>query len=239
LIPELAEVTNAFPAIQCRRFPEDPNDVAALLSELADLYGKPFDSAEDTLRLESLRAGAEIEEKLGSESLEEVLAGAEGALAITRLADPPDPRALELVNKTNQFNLNGRRFSAAEWLDYLKAPDHCAWIASYGDCFGPLGKIAVAAGRFNGDGELHLDAWVLSCRAFGRRIEYAMLGALFERHGLKKIRFEAVPTERNGPLREMLNAVTGCDAAPGVSLDCSGFSARKQPWYMRVEYAYE
>ena len=234
---ELAEVSNAHPGLDCRRFPEDPNQIAALVSELADLFGKPFDSEEDSLRLQSLRAGAELRNGSGGvESLEQVLADAEGVLTIVPLSDPPDPRALELVNKTNQFNLNGRRFNEAEWLQYLRAPGHVVWMASYSDRFGPLGKIAVLAGRVTGEGEMDLDAWVLSCRAFSRRIEYAMLNALFERSGLRRLSLRFETTERNGPLREVLGKLA---EEPFNYLDAGAFAERKLPWYMRVEWPNE
>jgi len=236
---ELAEVLNAHPTMKCRPFWGDPNQVAELVSELADLFGKPFDSEEDSLRLKSLRAGAELHSGIGGvESLQQVLASANGVLTIVPLSDPPDPRALELVNKTNQFNLNGRRFNEVEWLQYLRNPDHWVWLASYADRFGPLGKISVLVGRSTADGELDLDTWVLSCRAFGRRIEYAMLDALFERHAARRIRLRFEATERNGPIRELLSGLTGESPGEGSSLDATGFAQRKLPWYMRVEYPY-
>jgi predicted enzyme involved in methoxymalonyl-ACP biosynthesis len=109
-------------------------------------------------------------------------------------------------------------------------------MASYADRFGRLGKISVLAGRFSGDGELDLDAWVLSCRAFGRRIEYAMLGALFQPDALRRINLRFQATERNGPVRELLKNVTGVVPAGGVSLDAADFAQRKLPWHMRVEH---
>jgi FkbH-like protein len=236
---ELAEVHNAHPTMQCRRFLEDPNQVAELVSELGDLFGKPFDSEEDSLRLKSLRAAAELHSGNGGvESLQQVLASADGVLTIVPLRDPPDPRALELVNKTNQFNLNGRRFNEAEWMQYLRSPDHWVWLASYSDRFGPLGKISVLAGRFTADRELDLDTWVLSCRAFGRRIEYAMLDALFERHAARRIHMRFQATERNSPIQELLSGLTGAAPEAGSALDAADFAQRKLPWYMRVEYPY-
>jgi FkbH-like protein len=233
---ELAEVRNAHPGMPCHQFVAEPNQVAALLSRLADLFGRPAGSEEDSLRLASLRAGAELHAAtVGTESLDRVLATANGVLTIVALGDPPDPRALELVNKTNQFNLNGRRFNEAEWLRYLRSAGHLAWMASYTDRFGPLGKISVLAGRLAEDGELNLDTWVMSCRAFGRRIEQAILAALFERHGIERIRFRFEATERNGPLQELLSSVTGAQPAPECSLDAAGFDRRKLPWYMRIE----
>jgi FkbH-like protein len=236
---EIAEVQNIFPTMKYRPFVGDPNRVAALVSELPDLFGKPVASEEDSLRLQSLRASADLQRGLAAAgSLDQVLAGSDGALTIVPLNDPPDPRALELVNKTNQFNLNGRRLNEAEWLRYLRSPDSLVWMASYADRFGQMGKISVLAGRFTGDGELDLDTWVLSCRVFGRRIEYAMLDALFQRHAVQRIRLHFEATERNGPLQEWLHDVTGAAPACGSSLNAADFAQRKLPWYMRVEYPY-
>ena len=62
---------------------------------------------------------------------------------------PLDPRALELVNKTNQFNLNGKRYTQGSWHNYFLDPESFLLLVSYKDKFGPLGKIAVIAGRRN------------------------------------------------------------------------------------------
>jgi len=234
---ELAEVRNAHPELDCRLFPAgDPNQVAALLSELADLFGKPFESQEDSLRVKSLRAGAEFQGEIdGVASLEQVLAGANGVLTIVPLGDSPDRRALELVNKTNQFNLNGRRYNEAEWMQYVRSPERVAWMISYRDRFGPLGNIAVLVGRFTAGGELELDTWVMSCRAFGRRIEYALLEALFERCALGRIQLNFEATPRNGPLQEVLGVLLGDVGANGTGLSAADFKQRKLPWYMEVE----
>jgi FkbH-like protein len=235
---ELAEVQNAHPGIKCRLFSQSPDQVGALIGELADLFGKPADSEEDRLRLPSLRAASPRHQTNdGSESLEQVLSGADGVLKIVQLSDPPDPRALELVNKTNQFNLNGRRFNESEWLQHLRTPNRIVWMASYTDRFGPLGKISVLAGQLKGSGELDLDTWVLSCRAFGRRVEYAMIDTLFERHELRVIRFQFESNDRNGPLQEILGSLTGETLNSESSLTASHFRKHMLPRYMRVEYS--
>ena len=69
-------------------------------------------------------------------------------------------------------------FSQADWAADLEQPG--AWLAvvSYRDRFGALGKIAVLQGRAL-ETQLHIDTWVMSCRAFSRRIEYAVLAEMF------------------------------------------------------------
>jgi predicted enzyme involved in methoxymalonyl-ACP biosynthesis len=80
-----------------------------------------------------------------------------------------------------------------------------------------------------------MDTWVLSCRAFGRRIEYAMLGALFERKEARRIRMCFKATERNGPIQELLSAVTGTSPDEGITVSGEDFAQRKLKWFMRVE----
>ena len=58
IVLELAEVRNTHPNLHCRQFEADPNKVANLVYELADLFGKPFDSEEDALRSKSVRTFA-------------------------------------------------------------------------------------------------------------------------------------------------------------------------------------
>ena len=212
---ELASVEAAFPGIHCREFPaESPEAFWTLLEDLAASFGKAEHREEDSLRLESLRSGLERNDALaGGYSEEDLLKSSEAELTISGLPQPPDPRALELINKTNQFNLNGARYSEAEWLQYLRSGGLC-WMASYRDKFGALGKIAVLAGRRKGS-RLEVDTWVMSCRAFSRRVEHATLDFLFQEEDLREVVLHFVPTERNTPIREFLDALVGSEARQG------------------------
>jgi predicted enzyme involved in methoxymalonyl-ACP biosynthesis len=95
---------------------------------------------------------------------------------------------------------------------------------SYRDKFGPLGKIAVVSGRRK-DGELLLDIWVMSCRAFSRRIEFQTLASLFDRFGVDAVCLEAATTERNRPFREFAGAMTGADVAGPIRITKADFRA--------------
>lgn len=196
---ELAEVGEAFPAIGLVRFPTGNAGAAwQLLHDLRARFGKSTISREDRIRATSLRQASPAV----SADPEAFLTSAEARLEFHFSPDPADPRPLELINKTNQFNLNGRRLTEADWRRYLREPGHFGAVVSYTDKFGPLGKIAVLAGRAEGD-ELRLDSWVLSCRAFSRRIEHVTLAVLFERFGAASIGFDVQLTERNEPMRPL------------------------------------
>src|SRR5262249_23709412 len=174
---ELAEVKAAHPEIECIQFPRG-NYAACyqLLHRLSDLFGKSALSEEDAIRLDSLRQGAQFQEAAeagGGQVPEEFLAQVGATLSLD-FRDADDPRTLELVSKTNQFNLNGMRFTDPEWRKQLDAPGAFLLVAGYQDKFGPLGKIAVLQGRLEGR-VLQVGTWVMSCRAFGRRIEHRCL----------------------------------------------------------------
>jgi FkbH-like protein len=211
---ELAEVQARFPEIECLLFPkDDPAAVVALVSRLRDLFGKERLHEEDRLRLDSLRANAALHETARSTStdLDAFLAGTGAELRLEFANDGSDARLLELVNKTNQFNLNGRRYTEQEWQAQLHRADSFVLGVNYADKFGKLGKIAVVTGRSAAD-EVHVDCWVMSCRAFSRRIEFQCLQAMFDRFGAERILLDFSETPRNGPLRDFLRTLF--DSAP-------------------------
>jgi FkbH-like protein len=199
---ELAEVQAAHPGIECILFPKDDDKAAyELLFQLRDKFGKAAVTAEDGLRMESLRASAAISEATKGDGYtpERFLQEAGGKLTISFSKNPADPRALELINKTNQFNLNGKRHTESSWQQYLADPSVFLMVAAYEDKFGPLGKIAVMAGRAEAD-KLAIDHWVMSCRAFSRRIEHGCVQYVFTKFGARKANFDYVKTERNQPV---------------------------------------
>lgn len=206
---EVAEVQAAFPQMECIVFPKnDARAVWNLLHHLRETYGKRAISAEDNLRLSSIRTSvAAAEEQAASADLDGFLRNAEAEITIDTTAGTHE-RTLELINKTNQFNLNGRRINPAEWSSAVQRDGAFVAAVSYKDRFGPLGVIAVLAGLVE-NGEARLEHWVMSCRAFSRRIEHRSLEWLFRHLGTDDVEMQFVPTERNVPLQEFLRSVIG------------------------------
>ncbi len=202
---ELAEVKASHPGMECIQFPKEAGKLLALLAKLRDWFGKSAILQEDAIRGESLRSAAawrEAETAPGA-TFESFLSQAEQRVTIVVAKSDATGRAFELVNKTNQFNLNGRRYTEAEWDAYLVRPETFLATIAYTDKFGPLGTISAALGRVEGN-VLHLDSWVLSCRAFARRIEHQFLQGLFDLFDVGEIEMDHIETPRNGPTREFL-----------------------------------
>jgi FkbH-like protein len=229
---EIAEVQVAFPQIEGIVFPtEDEQAVSEALVQLRDLFGKSSVTEEDRIRIASLR-DARPSFEAGQTDPDEFLAQVEAKIEVAW--NKFDQRSFELINKTNQFNLNGRRLDEAEWKAWTADADRFLLTGTYTDKFGPLGKIAVMAGRKNGD-RMHVDVWVMSCRAFSRRIEHHMLKAVFDKYGVDKVWFDYVPNDRNGPLREFLEAMAQLDAVDGVVAARDEFLAKCPKLSAKVE----
>jgi FkbH-like protein len=244
---ELAEVQSRHPQALCLQFPtNDPQAVYDLLASLRDLFGKSAISREDELRLESIRGNAAMREAAGETSdgfSETLLEQSEAELKFNLQKDAGARRALELINKTNQFNLNGRRVTEAEWQSYLQDDETFLLTAHYKDRFGALGKIAALAGRRKSS-TITVEFWVMSCRAFSRRIEHQSLKFLFEKFGCGRVIFDYSQTPRNGPLRSffagLLKEPPTFGAASGLEITREQFAgACPKLFHHVVDLAYE
>lgn len=233
---ELAEVANAHPSITCVHFPAgDYKGVLDVLRRLRNLCSKSQLTAEDALRLDSIRSGAAFHQEVEhASSPDAFLSQIDAKITFDFDTSPPDVRALELVNKTNQFNLNGIRFSPAEWERKLSRPRSFLIGVKYEDKFGPLGIIAILQGVHNGDA-LQIDTWVMSCRAFARKIEYQCLKTLFEKFDVRELLFAFAPTPKNGPVREFFESILGSAPDKEVTVTKNGFLASCPELYHRIE----
>jgi len=86
-------------------------------------------------------------------------------------------RITQLTNKTNQFNLTTKRYTAGE-IDTVTSSD--TYIKIYGkltDKYGNNGLIAITIGRVENK-TCHIDLWLMSCRVLKREMEFAMLDEL-------------------------------------------------------------
>ncbi len=232
---ELAEVAAAHPGIECVLFPKnDHKAFVAMLQHLRDRCGKERVSKDDALRLESIRQGAAFREQASGGAAPETFLQQIGASVTFDFSAAGEPRVLELVNKTNQFNLNGKRYAQADWHKLVSDESAVLVAVRYEDKFGPLGTIAAVAGQLNGAKTLAIEAWVMSCRAFARRIEHQTLKMLFDSTDASEIEFRFTPTEKNGPLREFFATFLGEEPQSDFRLTHEQFEAKCPPLYHEV-----
>ncbi|MGH9327562.1 MAG: HAD-IIIC family phosphatase [Terriglobia bacterium] len=226
---ELAEIAASYPGIQCFQFPTgDARSAWRLFEQLRECFSKSSLQDEDLLRAESIRQKPGRSSPTALATSEDFLDEAKPELSVTYADSAGDVRALELINKTNQFNLNGNRHSYASLRRYLEEPGRFMAVVSYKDKYGPLGKIAVICGARH-QGGADVDTWVMSCRAFSRRIEYWCLQEIFERFDTNEVTFRFCQTERNRPFQDFLSNILGEPASPGSTLTRTDFLSRRFP----------
>ncbi len=167
----------------------------------AGLFDTLTVSAEDRCRSAMYRA--EGERKLaegGFASREEYLATL-GMVATIRQAGEEDlERMAQLTQKTNQFNLTTRRYSAARIGAFIRAADAAVFSLSVSDRFGDSGLTGVMI-AFR-DGEVgRIDSFLLSCRILGRNLESVFLdhclALLRDRWTVSEWVAEYIPSRRN------------------------------------------
>jgi FkbH-like protein len=113
----------------------------------------------------------------------------------------PLSRSVQLLAKTNQFNLTTRRHSSVEVEQFATLPGGLAVAVRVRDRFGDAGVVGLALATQEGD-QCLIDSLLLSCRVIGRGIETALLAHVAEwaaRMGSKWIVGEYIETKKNSP----------------------------------------
>ena len=114
-------------------------------------------------------------------------------------------RICQLANKTNQFNLTGRRFSPAEIEQLALNPDWICLSGKLTDRFGDNGIVSLLFAECQGE-TARIYNFLMSCRVFGRGMEYAMMDSFVERcktKGISRIEGEYIPTAKNMPVKDL------------------------------------
>jgi FkbH-like protein len=122
-------------------------------------------------------------------------------------AKPGDlKRVAELINRTNQFNLEGSRTTVREVTRWHESSNHVILLGQSADRFGDMGTTCVAIAECSPT-EMRILPFVLSCRVFGFGIEYGVMNHLREiarRRGVQRIIGRYKSTPQNTPSKDFL-----------------------------------
>lgn len=127
------------------------------------------------------------QEKQKYQSYEEYLTSLEMVCRIETVNEQNILRAVQLLNKTNQFNFMTNRYTQEELNKLCDNRETTSFVLSLHDKFGDSGMVAVALVRFEED-KAHICDWVMSCRVFERGLEYEMLKQISQKCLLKNIK---------------------------------------------------
>ena len=125
-------------------------------------------------------------------------------LEVTSFTSLQRSRITQLVNKSNQYNLTARRYTAEQLEKMQNNPTVACFAARLRDKFGDQGIISVVICKKDND-DWHLDTWLMSCRVLGRQVERAFLNYIAKRAieaGSKRLVGYYVPTAKNGLVKD-------------------------------------
>ena len=198
---ERALVEEAFPGI--RTIGSNPFVVRRILlwsaeTQVAHLTNESV-RREDTLKQRVARETAKAE--LTRDQFIERLQTHVQLTLVESAASPSFSRAFELLNKTNQFNTSGRRWSLPELLAFLREGG-AAHTVQVRDRFAEYGLVGVVLTRGSDSTQ-----FVKSCRVLGMDVELAVVSTLaaglFDASPSQDITGTIVETESNMPCRDL------------------------------------
>ena len=190
--------------------PELPDDPALFSRCLADAgYFEALRiTAEDRERAHQYQSNLQGQAvKAAATNLDEYLHSLKMELRYGRFDEVSLQRIVQLINKTNQFNLTTRRYNENQVRGLISDPGSQTFQFRLLDRFGDNGLIALVIGRTEAGGKrtLVLETWLMSCRVLGRKVEQACMNVVAEaakRMGMEQVIGEYVPTPRNALVKD-------------------------------------
>lgn len=193
-------VRKLLPQVAVPELPEDPAWYARTLAAAG--YFEAIAFAEEDLK----RAGF-YQDNAKRAALQKQIGGVDAYLAsldMTITFQPFDEmgraRIVQLINKSNQFNLTTRRYTEPEVAEAENDPSVFTLQVRLADIFGDNGMISVVICRPDHEDTWVIDTWLMSCRVLGRKVEQMVLNEILghaRTAGIRKLIGEFRPTDRN------------------------------------------
>jgi FkbH-like protein len=199
-------VRREHPMVAVPELPEDPAIYADRIAQAGYFEGLHL-TDEDTKRTHLYLANLKREELASSTTdMDAYLRSLNMELRWSRFDKIGLQRIVQLINKTNQFNLTTKR-TTDEAINAAMADSRVLSLQlRLLDRFGDNGIIAIIIGRFESDSQdMLIDTWLMSCRVLGRQVEEAtlnLIAAQAARLGARQLIGEYRPTAKNEMVRE-------------------------------------
>ena len=202
---EREAVRQALPEVEVVELPDDPAGYVQAL-EAGLWFETVVLTAADIARAEHYQAEAARRSVESSYAdLGAYLRSLEMKAEARRVDDADVERVVQLLGKTNQFNLTTRRHGPETVRAWVEDPRAVPLTLRLMDKFGDHGLVAVVVGVPE-DGGLRIDTWLMSCRVIGRTLEQytlAQVAAAARAAGYARLLGEYVPTAKNQQVADL------------------------------------
>jgi FkbH-like protein len=193
-------VRKLLPQVAVPELPEEPDYYARTLAaagyfEAVAVSGEDFKRA---LLYQDNAKRAELQRQVGG--VDAYLTSLDMTITFQPFDGTGRTRIVQLINKSNQYNLTTRRYTDPEVAEAEKDPNVFTLQVRLADIFGDNGMISVVICRPGAPGEWQIDTWLMSCRVLGRRVEHMVLREILEHAraaGIRKLAGIYRRTDRN------------------------------------------
>lgn len=221
---ECAEVAASSPEVLTLQFPQTEPEIEHFLRHQW-LFDRLAITDESKRRTAQYKENRERSKALGeSGDLDEFIESLELKVEVAPMSTVHLARVVELIQRTNQFNMTTIRRNAGELETLLRTGEDQCRVTHVSDRFGDYGLVGVVLYRSGAD-SIVVDTFVLSCRALGRRVEHRIvneLGRLARLSGKAHVVLNYRRTAKNQPawefLREFSDEFRGAARADGDAI---------------------
>ena len=194
-------VRRELPAVRVPELPEDPAYYVGCLSD-AGYFEATEVTAEDLER--SMHYQGNLQRQSTKAAATDIAGYLESLcmkMPWQRFDDLGLARIVQLINKSNQFNLTTQRYTPADISALMHDKTALCLQLRLSDIFGDNGMIAVIICRPGvGPETMQIDTWLMSCRVLGRGVEEASMNLLAEQArqaNISMLRGRYIPTPKN------------------------------------------
>jgi FkbH-like protein len=193
-------VRNSLPVIQVPELSEDPTQYMNAIARW-NLFESGGYSSEDSRRTDMYKAEEKRDAlKQKSPDLHSYLESLQMTAEVEPFNEFTLPRASQLINRSNQFNLTTIRHHESELKEFSRAEEkYVTFTVRLRDKLGDNGIVSLIIGKKEKD-ELLIDSWIMSCRVLGRKLENATLKLVMEKAKRMKcssVVGQYIPSQKN------------------------------------------
>lgn len=205
---ERARIRQSLPTVAVPELPDDVADYVRCLSDAGYFEAVAFTS-EDRRRAELYAANAEREAALETaQTIDDFLRELGMSVVSGPFTAVDQARIIQLFNKTNQFNATTRRYTSEDLARLAGLSGVLTLQFRLLDRIGDNGLVSAMILRPGSDEQnaLEIDNWVMSCRVFGRQLEFEAMNIAVEtaRHlGVKRLIADYIATPKNSVISEL------------------------------------
>jgi FkbH-like protein len=198
-------VRQELPMVAVPEVSDDPTYFARAIADAGYFEGLSItdEDRERTAQYQGNKARDALRES--ATDLESYLRGMEMQLVWKQFDRIGQQRIVQLINKSNQFNLTTKRYTDEDVQAVMADPNAFGLQLRLLDRFGDNGVIAIIIGRLQEDQDLYIDTWLMSCRVLGRQVEPTTLNLIAQeaqKLGARRLIGEYIPTKKNGMVKD-------------------------------------